>query len=122
MATINAELTLLLQIQDARAKIKELRADTDLGRLEREHFGIDPEEAAAQLEKRVVELEGELSPNVRSRYARIAGHLDRVVVPVIAGTCYGCFVSIPTATVGEGDPNAILQTCEHCGRFLYILS
>ncbi len=119
---INAELTLLLEIQDLTAKVKELRTGSDVGALERETFGIDPEEAASQLERRVEELEDRLSEPIRRRYERIAGHLDRVVVPVIAGTCYGCFVSIPTATAGEEDPNASLQTCEHCGRFLYILS
>jgi len=119
---INAQLTLLLEIQDLSAKVKELRAPSDVGTLERETFGIDLEEAASQLEIRVKELEGQLSEPIRRRYERIAGHLDRVVVPVIAGTCYGCFVSIPTATAGEEDPNASLQTCEHCGRFLYILS
>jgi hypothetical protein len=120
--TINTELTLLLQIQDIRAKIKELQGESGLGVLEQKHFGIDPDEAAAQLEEHVAELEGQLSAPIRSRYGLIAGHLDRVVVPVIAGTCYGCFVSIPTATASEEAPNASLQVCEHCGRFLYILS
>ncbi len=121
VSTIHDELTLLLQIQDIKAKIKELRDESGLGGLEQEQFGIDPDEAALQLSQRVTELEGQLSPSVHGRYMRIAGHLDRVVVPVIAGTCYGCFVSIPTATVSDDDPNASLQTCEHCGRFLYIL-
>ena len=57
---INAQLTLLLEIQDLKAKLKELRAGSDLGALERETFGIDLDEAASQLETRVEELEGQL--------------------------------------------------------------
>ena len=41
------------------------------------------------------------------------------MVPVIHGTCYGCFTAVPTATAGERDPNASITTCQHCGRFLY---
>jgi predicted nucleic acid-binding Zn-ribbon protein len=118
---MDVQLTLLLEIQDLDAKAKELETGSDLGVLERSHFGIDLSHAAATLREKMVELEGQLSEPVQRRYRRIAGHVDRVVVPVVSGTCYGCFVSVPTATSGELDPNAALQSCEHCGRFLYFL-
>ena len=82
---------------------------------------MDPAAAATQLESKIGELEDELDVPIRRRYDRMAGRMDRVVVPVIAGTCYGCLVSIPTAAAGDRDPNSVLHTCEHCGRFLYIL-
>jgi hypothetical protein len=120
--TVDAQLTALLEIQDMRAKVRELREDSGVGRLvEADHFGIDPEVAADTLEVRIAELVAELALPIRRRYERIAGHVHRVVVPVIGGICYGCFVSVPTATAGEMDPNAELQSCEHCGRFLYFL-
>jgi predicted nucleic acid-binding Zn-ribbon protein len=118
---VDAQLTALLEIQDMRAKVRELREDSGVGQLEADQFGIDPEAAAVTLEARIAELVGELPVPIRRRYERIAGHVDRVVVPVIGGICYGCFVSVPTATAGETDPNAELQSCEHCGRFLYFL-
>lgn len=115
-------LTVLLEIQDLRAKARELEAGADLDALERTHFRLDPAEAASVLHTKVSELVAGLPEPVGRRYRRIADHLDRVVVPVVDGTCYGCFVSVATATTGETDPNATLQTCEHCGRFLYFPS
>ncbi len=117
----SAQLTLLLEIQDLSAKAREFEADSHLGELEAEQFGIDPVEARALLGEKVVELETLLDDRTRRRYERIAGRVERVVVPVLNGTCYGCFVQVATATSGDQDPNASLQTCEHCGRFLYFV-
>jgi predicted nucleic acid-binding Zn-ribbon protein len=121
-AVMDAQLTILLEIQDLRAKVRELESDAGVGELEEDEFGIVPEDAIATLRSRIEELVGHLSVPVRRRYQRIADHLERVMVPVIAGTCYGCYVSVPTATAGDTDANAELQSCEHCGRFLYFLS
>lgn len=119
---MNDDLVTLLEIQDLRSKVRELRGETDLDTLEEEHFNIDPDEAADHLEERLGALEEELDDRVRRRYARVKDTFDRVVVPVINGVCYGCFVSIATAVAGEEDPNESIQSCENCGRFLYILS
>lgn len=119
---MDPQLMLLLEIQEVRAKARELRSGTELGSLEEEYFGMDPAAAADALEEKAGDLEAELSPPVRRRYDLIAGRVDRVVVPVIGGTCYGCFVSIPTATAGDRDANAQLRSCENCGRFIYVLS
>ncbi len=119
---MDAQLTTLLEIQDLRAKVRELETESGVGELEEDEFGIVPADAVATLQSRIEELVGQLSLPVRRRYERIADHLERVMVPVIAGICYGCYVSVPAATAGEMDPNAELQACEHCGRFLYFLS
>lgn len=119
--SMNPQLVTLLEIQDLRGKIRELEGASELDELEQEHFNIEPEEAVAQLRERVEALEEELDPPVRQRYGRVKDSLDRVVVPVINGVCYGCFVSIATAVAGEQQPNEALQSCENCGRFLYIL-
>jgi predicted nucleic acid-binding Zn-ribbon protein len=119
---MDAQLTILLEIQDLRSKVRELKAESGLGAFEADHFDLDVGAAVDVLGAKIEELEAKLADSVHRRYARIAGHVERVVVPVIAGTCYGCFVSVPAATAGESDPNAELQTCEHCGRFLYFLA
>ena len=119
---MDAQLTILLEIQDLRAKVRELEADSGVSALETDEFGIVPEDAITQLQQRIDELVGRLSVPIRRRYERIAGSVERVMVPVIAGTCYGCYVSVPTSRAGEADPNAELQSCEHCGRFLYFVS
>ena len=111
----------LLEIQDLRSKRRELETETELEELEQEHFNIDPQEAIRQLDERIASLEDELDDPIRRRYDRVKRSVDRVVVPVINGVCYGCFVSIATAAAGEQDPNKTLHACENCGRFLYII-
>ena len=119
---MDTQLVLLLEIQEVRAKTREFRAGSEFSELEQQHFGMDPAQAADALEAKAAELEGALDPKVRRRYELIAGRVDRVVVPVINGTCYGCFVSIPTARSGDAEANAHLQSCETCGRFIYVVS
>jgi predicted nucleic acid-binding Zn-ribbon protein len=121
---IHPQLMLLMEIQDLRAQRRELASDEEsgLGEQEKKHFHIDPAEALDRLDLKIRELEGQLSLSVRARYDRIVPHRDRVVVPVIAGVCYGCFVSIPTATVGDRGVHEDLQSCESCGCFIYVLS
>ncbi len=119
---MNEQLMTLLEIQDLRSKAQELREEGEMEALEQEHFNIDPAEAVARLEERIVGLENELEPRIRSRYHRVRKSFDRVVVPVINGVCYGCFVSIATAVVRDQDPNEAVQRCETCGRFIYILT
>jgi hypothetical protein len=118
---MHPQLLLLLELQDLNAHYRELSAGTEMDAVESGHFNIDVSAASAELAEKIAQLEEALEPRIRSRYGRVKASLDRVVVPVINGVCYGCFVSIPTATAGEQDPNADLQGCQHCGRFIYIV-
>lgn len=120
--TMDPQLMILLEIQDLRSKVRELQGEGELEALEQEHFHIDPAEAVERLEARIADLEDELGPSIRRRYNRVKNNLDRVVVPVIGGVCYGCFVSIATAVAGYQEPNEAVRSCETCGRFIYILS
>ncbi len=116
---VHEQLVLMLEIQDLTAKRRELESEVGMGAMEVSQFGIDLDEARDALTRKVEELEGGLDDRTRRRYDRISGRMDRVVVPVINDTCYGCYVQVAAATAGEQDPNAELQTCENCGRFLY---
>lgn len=117
---MNEQLVLMLEIQDLTSKAREIESG-ELGDLEKAHFGVEPATAVHALRAKADQLLDELQPSVRARFRRVAARVDRAVVPVIGGTCFGCYVSIPTATAGEQHPNAAIQTCETCGRFLYIL-
>ena len=118
---MNPELMTLMELQDLRAQHRAL-AGGETEAVESEEFHIDPAEARARLEETIVELEGRLSEPVLSRYRQIAPNRERVVVPVIHGVCYGCFVSIPTATAGDQDVNQRVRTCQSCGSFIYVAS
>lgn len=117
---MHAQLEILLQIQDLRSQRERLSAeDADESTLQREHFGVDVSKAVATLDEKIHEMEEELEPAIRSRYDRIAKARSRVVAPVIDGTCYACFVSIPTAHGVASEQNRTIRHCENCGRFIY---
>lgn len=117
---MHPQLSLLLEIQDLRNQRREL-ASTEMEEIQERHFNIDVGKVIEDLVEKIGSLEDDLEGTTRSRYARVSGSLDRVVAPVINGVCYGCFVSIPTATAGEQDPNEDVRSCESCGRFIYVV-
>ena len=119
---MHPQLEILLQIQDLKAQRRELLEGEDARQVQRDEFGLDVEDATAQLDEKVVELEEELDPQTRSRYRRLASGLNRVVVPAVNGTCYGCFVAVPTAVASDPDERNRLTSCGHCGRFLYFVA
>jgi predicted nucleic acid-binding Zn-ribbon protein len=116
---MHPQLMLLLEIQDLHLQRTALLEEPGGDRMEANHFNIEPEVAARTLEEKIEELMEGLDPAIQQRCARGLPSLGRMVVPVIGGVCYGCFVSIPTARSGE--VNQAVQTCESCGRFIYIL-
>ena len=116
---MHPQLEILLQIQDLRTQRDRLSAaDTSEAMLQREQFNIDVDRAVATLDEKIRSMEGELETPVRTRYDRVSRGRDRVVAPVINGTCYACFVSIPTS---QGASNRTLRNCENCGRFIYLV-
>ena len=117
---LHPQLELLLQLQDLQSQRRELLEAEPARKVEEEEFHVDIDEAVAQLDARSAELRETLAPNVRARYDRVAAAHQRVVVPVIGGTCYGCFTMIATAAAGSRR-NDIIRACENCGRFVYII-
>ena len=116
---MHEQLEKLLEIQDLKSQRGEL-LDQGAGRdVEEEVFNISVEDALEQLDAKMAEMEESLEPSVRGRYRKLSGSRGRFVVPVINGTCFGCFVSIPTALTSER--NQSLRYCDNCGRFLYLV-
>ncbi|MDR0787534.1 MAG: C4-type zinc ribbon domain-containing protein [Gemmatimonadota bacterium] len=117
---MHPQLETLLEIQDLKSQKNDLLDQSEGQNVEREFFHISIEDAVTQVERKIGEMEESLVPAVRSRYRRLSGR-GKFIVPVINGTCFGCFVSIPTAVVSVSDRNNSLQHCDNCGRFLYIV-
>lgn len=115
---LNPQLEALLEIQDLKTQRRELEVAGDR-EVQEQVFGLSVDQALAELDAKVAEMEEALDPPVRSRYRRMAGKHVRAVVPVIRGTCYGCFVAVPTAQASHAERNAEIRSCENCGRFLY---
>jgi uncharacterized protein len=118
---MHVQLETLLELQDLKSQRRELQEMTKTRQVEEEVFNISIEDALVQLDQKIDEIESSLPPQVRNRYRRVAGRTERTVVPVIGGTCYGCFVSIPTAVVSDSDRNRDISYCDNCGRFLYLI-
>ena len=119
---MHPQLEILLQIQDLKAQRRELTQGDAGSQVQEEEFGLDIDQAVAQLDEKISAVEGELDPQTRSRYNRLASSLARVVVPAINETCYGCFVAVPTAVASDPAERGSLNTCAHCGRFLYFMA
>jgi predicted nucleic acid-binding Zn-ribbon protein len=118
---MHPQLETLLELQDLKSQRKELQEASSSRQFEEEVFHVRIEDALIQLDQKLEEMEDALPPAVRSRYRRLAGRTERTVVPVIAGTCYGCFVSIPTAVASDAVRNEVITHCDNCGRFLYLV-
>ncbi len=118
---MHPQLEILLQIQDLKAQKRELLDADAVRQVEEEQFNVDIDAAVEQLDAKIAEMKDALEPGVRSRFERIAQGRGRPVVPVVKGTCYGCFTSVATARATGGRLNQTLQACENCGRFLYVV-
>lgn len=117
---MDAQMETLLQIQDLKAQKRDLQEGESSRQVQEEEFNLDAETAVRELDAKIDELEDDLSPQVRSRYSRLASAMSRPVVPAINGICYGCFVSVPTAVASDPSDQQ-LRNCDHCGRFLYFV-
>ncbi len=114
---MNPQLMLLLEIQDLHLQKTALLEEPGFDSVEEKHFHIDPQAAAAALDQKINELKEGLDPAILRRCERGLPTLGRMVVPVIGGVCYGCFVSIPVSRTGE--TSGEIEICESCGRFIY---
>lgn len=116
---MHPQLELLLEMQDLRSQARALEEEAGAREVESDVFDVKVEEAAEHLREKTEELRGRLDPEVQGTHDRIAGQVDRVVVPVINGVCYGCFMAVPRAWASEARDNEEVRVCENCGRFLY---
>ncbi|UCC74446.1 MAG: hypothetical protein JSV86_07795 [Gemmatimonadota bacterium] len=117
---MHPQLEILLELQDLKAQKREMEeaAEEHSREIERKVFKVKPEDAVAQLEEKIEEMEAVLEPEVLKRYRLVAERRPRAVVPVLSGTCYGCFVDMPTASPKT---NEDIRWCEHCGAFVYFV-
>lgn len=118
---MHPQLETLLEIQDLKNQRRDLQEASSERAVQESVFGLSIEQALTQLDEKIVEMEESLDPPVRSRYRRMASKHARAVVPVIGGTCYGCFVNVPTALATHAERNSEIRSCQNCGRFIYLI-
>jgi uncharacterized protein len=119
---MDAQVEILLQVQDLKAQRRDLEEGAGGSReFQQEAFHLEVDQAIAKLDEKIEEVLEELDPRVRRRYDRVVTGGGRAVVPVINGMCYGCFVSVPIAVSSDPAERRKLRNCDHCGRFLYFV-
>ncbi len=117
---MHPQLEILLELQDLKAQQREMEVAEEESSLEieRKVFHVRLEDAVAQLQTKIQEMEAALDAEVASRYRLIAGKRARAVAPVLNGVCYGCFMAMPTSM---SKTNEQLRWCENCGCFVYFV-
>ena len=73
----------------------------------------------AQLEEAVGKSLKKLPEEIAERYHRLRRRFPLAVVPVVNGSCAPCGMMLPVAVVHAVKAGDQLQTCPHCGRFLF---
>jgi predicted nucleic acid-binding Zn-ribbon protein len=107
-----------------RIRSDRARVDSELAALDGERGILEQEEerqrtALAELEAERGRLLGELEPELRARYERLAGAKHGLaVVAVVKGACGGCFSSLPPQRVNEVRLVQRLVLCDACSRIL----
>jgi predicted nucleic acid-binding Zn-ribbon protein len=115
MATMEAQVKLLVTLQDLDLMIKEANdADTSL-EMKQMGFKLD---GMAELHKARENLAKRIRPQLLSRYERLSKSYGRAVVPVTGNLCLGCFMTLPTSYPSLKSKDSFL-TCQNCGRILY---
>jgi predicted nucleic acid-binding Zn-ribbon protein len=92
----------------ADARLKTIAAEEDSARTE-----------AAQLESQRAALTPRLPQATRLRYERIRESLGgRAVVPIVKGSCGGCFRGQPPQALQEARRGDRVLICDGCGRMM----
>jgi len=73
----------------------------------------------AQLEKSIAKIRAQLPEGIADRYDRLQKRYPLAVVPLANGSCSRCALAVPTALVNAAKAGEEMQTCPHCGRFLF---
>jgi PTS system nitrogen regulatory IIA component len=99
-------LNQLIQLQELDFALTESKASTSKLPL-------------SQLEDSVAKSLQKLPEEIAERYQRLRKRFPLAVVPVLAGACAPCGMMLPVAVVNAAKAGTEIQTCPHCGRFLY---
>ncbi len=105
----------LVALQDLDEQIRDAESAATRAKYEEMGFqlpGLD------QLHEAQEKLEDAIDTKLLTRYRLLADRAGRAVVPVVEGTCTGCFTNVPTSftsSVYEGQ----IMNCESCGRILF---
>jgi predicted nucleic acid-binding Zn-ribbon protein len=110
------EHRLLIALQDLDIMIKEVKDKATSKELEDLGFKLT---GLSVLQEARTKLASAVPKTLLNRYEKLAEHYTVAILPVSGSRCLGCFVKLPTSIFSSAS-RVELQTCENCGRLLYI--
>jgi len=113
------QLDFLIKIQDLLSRKNEMQNDATVEQFEEMGFKIDRKKEIEILDETIEEIVSELDRSTQDLYNRVSRKYSRPLAPVINGTCYGCFVAVPTAQDSGRKEGNVIETCSSCGRIVY---
>lgn len=99
-------LNQLIQLQELNFALQERKAS-------------EAQLPLAQLEEAIAEIQKSLPEDVAARYARLQTNSPLAIVPILGMSCSRCGLAVSAAVVNATKASEALQSCPHCGRFLY---
>jgi predicted nucleic acid-binding Zn-ribbon protein len=116
---VNSNIPLLVSLQDIDNLLRDFSEGEEANELRSLGFVLGKlEELKATREK----VRSGVDPALLRAYDRLASvYKRRVVVPVVNGTCSGCFGALATARLQKAKSGDRTLFCEHCGRILFWL-
>ncbi len=106
----------LIALQDLDIMIREVKDKATSKELQNLGFKLT---GLAELQEARAKLAGKTPKALLNRYEKLAQHYTLAILPVTGNLCLGCFVKLPTSFFSSVSRSE-LQTCENCGRMLYI--
>ena len=113
---LREEHRLLIALQDLDIMIKEVKDKATSTELKNLGFKLT---GLKELQDARAKLVAKIPPSILQRYEKLTEHYVMAILPVTGDLCLGCFVKLPTSFFSAANRN-LLQTCENCGRLLYI--
>ncbi len=110
------EHRLLIALQDLDIKIREVRDKATSKELQNLGFKLT---GLSELLDARDKLAKKVPRTLLNRYEKLAQHYTLAILPITGSLCLGCFVKLPTSFFSAVSKTE-LQTCENCGRLLYI--
>ncbi len=110
------EYRLLIALQDLDIMLKEVKDKATSKELEHLGFKLT---GLAELQEARKKLAAKIPKALLIRYEKLSAHYSMAILPVTGNLCLGCFVKLPTSFFSKENKKE-LQTCENCGRLLYI--
>lgn len=116
---MESKLMVLIALQDIDEMIQEAEDPERASALEDLGFKAQNVDALTNSRRHLAD---QLDKRTLNLYERVKARYGRAVVPVEGQICLGCFMALPTKSVGVARRKQDqVETCENCGRILYWL-